>query len=114
MVGVETWGKARKTLIDSNVQKIQNKVTQLTVPKAHMFKSSHQRENILNWRSVKDEVTLATHSLTYRILNLGIPQEILSVMPQNVKYMIIKSHKKLDTKQKWLGNMAISRSTYRN
>ena len=38
--------------------------------------SSKQRQIILQWLPVKQEVHAAAHKMTYRVINGGIPEEI--------------------------------------
>ena len=51
--------------------------------------------------------------MTYKILNLNQPQELASMMPQNMKSLRIKDQIKLDTRPKWLGSTKVTRSIYR-
>ena len=113
MFGVETWGAAKKTLI-AKVQLLQDKVTKLSLDKKLQIKSSRQRLAEMNWMNIRQEITFATHTLTYKIMNWGSPQEIESVMPKNTKNLRIESHIKLGTKPRWLTKTAQTRATFRS
>ena len=113
MFGIETWGSAKKSLI-SKVQNLQDKVTKLSLDKKLQSKSSRQRLQEMNWLNIRQEITFATHTLTYKILNWGSPQEIETVMPKNTKNLRIESHVKLGTKPRWLTRTAQTRATYRS
>ena len=113
MFGIETWGSAKKSLI-SKVQQLQDRATKLSVSKQELTKSNRQRRKLLNWLSVRQEITFATHVMTFKVLNWGNPQELASVMPSNTKSLRIKSHQKLGTKPKCLNRTALTRSSYRS
>ncbi len=56
---------------------------------------------------------LATHKMTYKIINLNIPEELSLIMPLKEKYLRIKNKKKLNTKPAWLSLSKVAKSTYR-
>ena len=112
MFGLETWGGAAKTL-RSKIQKLQDKASELALPRQYKFKSSSQRQKVLGWLSIEDEIYRSTCTLTYRILNEGIPQKMAELMPGNFKTLRIRDHKKLGTKPKWLGNNKLTKSLFR-
>ena len=66
LFGIESWGGVKSSLIQK-VQKLQDQASKLAVPKEFSFKSSRQRENILQWKSVQKEVIWATHCHTFKI-----------------------------------------------
>ena len=113
MYGLESWGGAPRSLI-SKIQKIQEQASKLAVPHKHRNKNSRQREEILGWLSVQNEISRATLVQTYKIINGGKPEELASVMPINKKSPRIMEHKKLDNKPKWLNKNKTTRACYRN
>ena len=56
---------------------------------------------------------MATHRMTHSILNVGIPEEIATKMPMNLKSLRVGKHRKLDTKPRWLQKNKITRASYR-
>ena len=84
MFGLETWGGAAKTLV-SKVQLLQNQASKLALPRQYKYKTSRQRQNILGWLNIEDEVKRATFVQTFKILNFKKPQELASVMGMNNK-----------------------------
>ena len=89
MFGLETWGGAAKTLV-SRVQILQNQASKLALPRQYQFKTSRQRQNILGWFDIEDEVKRATFVQTFKILNDKKPQELANVMGMNMKTLRIK------------------------
>ena len=113
MFGIETWGGSPKTTI-SQIQKYQDQAAKLALPPIHNTKSTRQREKILNWLPVSQEIIRATHSLTHRILNSGNPQELSLLMPKNNNGLRISAQNKLGTNPKWLGQNKKNRNLYRS
>ena len=113
MFGIETWGGSPKTLI-SQIQKYQDQATKLALPPNISCKSERQREKYLKWLPVNQEVIRATHSLTHRILNSGLPQEMTQLMPKNNNGLRISTQNKLGTRPKWLSQTKKTRNMYRS
>ena len=112
MFGLETWGGAQKTQINM-VQKLQDQASKLALDKTHHKLNPRQRQQLLGWLNIKNEIIRATHTQTYKILHTGKPEEISTQMPENKKTLRIKDHKKLDTRPRWLGANKTTQSSYR-
>ena len=82
LFGIESWGGVNQTLT-SKIQTIQNQASKLALSKKQQWKSSRQRQQLLQWLPIQQKIDFATHKATFRIINQGIPEEISSVMPQN-------------------------------
>ena len=113
LFGIETWGGASKGLL-SQIQKIQDKITKMSVPRDLVNKSPRQRLRHLEWLPIESEIKMSTFSLTYKILNWNEPKELSALMPKNNKSLRIGSQVKLDAKPKWLGKSKLTRFTFRN
>ena len=112
MFGLETWGGVSKTLIN-RVQRCQDQASKLALPRQYKFKSARQRQDALGWLSIDKEIKKSTLTQTFKIINLGTPQEMASLMPTNQKSLRVASHKKLDTRPRWLGSNKITKSLFR-
>ena len=113
LFGIESWGGVKLTLLN-RVQDLQNQASKLAVPKDLMFKSNRQREKVLKWKSVKNEVLWATFVHTYKIINMGIPEELAVVMPRNNNGLRMSEQKKLAKKPSWLNRNKSTRASFRN
>ena len=113
MYGLESWGGAPRALI-SRIQKIHDQASKLAVPHYLRNKNSRQREEILGWLSVSNEISRATLVQTFKIINGGKPEELAATMPVNKKSPRLMEHKKLDNKPKWLNKNKSTRACYRN
>ena len=111
MFGIETWGGTTPPLI-KRVQNLQDQASRLAVPRISQEKSSRQRQTILNWMSVHQEIDRATHTQTYKVLNTGQPEEMATLMKINNKGHRLQKQRKLDTKPKYLNKTKLIRSTY--
>ena len=47
--------------------------------------SPKQRQCLLSWLPIMQEVQIAAHKMTFKIINGGIPEEMSSLMPINDK-----------------------------
>ena len=112
MFGLETWGGASLTL-RRTIQKIQDQASKWALPAIHHTKSARQRQKILGWLPIEDEILRAVYTMTYRILNTGKPQEIASKMPPNHKSLRIKEQNKLDTRPRWLSSNKTTKALFR-
>ena len=113
LFGIESWGGVGASLLNK-LQSIQDQASKLAVPRQFMFKSSRQRETILKWRSIRNEIAWATHCQTFKVLNFSIPEELALVMPLNTNGLRMTSQKKLDTKPRWLVQTKAGRAAFRN
>ena len=97
--GIETWGGCKKTTIN-RIQKIQDKVIELTTASKGDRRSMNKKQSDLKWLSVEDEIKMATFKMTYSILNLGQPEIMAIKMPQNKNGLRMESQKKAVNKTK--------------
>ena len=88
--------------------------SKLAVPREAINKNPRQRLEILNWLCIQDEIDRAALTQTFKILNLGKPEELASHMPVNKKSLRILEHKKLDTKPRWLNKNKIIKKCFRS
>ena len=114
LFGIESWGGGVGASLLNKLQGIQDQAWKLAVPRQFMFKSSRQREAILKWRSIKNEISWVMHCHTFKVLNFSIPEELALVMPLNTNGLRMTAQKKLDTKPRWLVNTKASRASFRN
>ena len=88
-------------------------MSKLTVPEKGQRLSSNQRQRLLGWLPVKQEILMANHKMTYKLINDNTPEELASVMPLNTEALRIKDKKKLGTKPSWLSKSKVAKSSYR-
>ena len=106
-------GGAGKSLI-TKIQNLQDQASKLALPRDLQQKTPRQRQNLLGWMSVSQEIMRATHLQTYKILNIGKPAELNELMPMNTNGLRMTEHKKLDRKPKWLNKTKLTRATFRS
>ena len=82
------------------IQSLQDQASRLAVPREMRNKNSRQRQEILSWFSIKDEIVRATMTQTFKIMSQGKPEEPSAEKPMNQKSLRISEHRKLDTKPK--------------
>ena len=104
MFGIETWGGAKKVSFNK-VQNLQDQASKLAVPTNLREKNGRQRLDIINWLPIEKEILFATNCQTYKVL---------TCMPMNLKHLRIKTHMKLGTKPRWLGQNVATRKSYQN
>ena len=112
MYGIEAWGGAKKSSI-KKIQQIQDKMSKLMLGKRGKNLLSNQRQRLIRWLPINQEILSATHRMTYKLISTGIPEELASVMPINNKSLRIKGKKKLDTKPAWLSKSKVAKATFR-
>ena len=112
MFVVDNWGGSPKTII-SQIQKYQDQAAKLALPSSYSSKSIRQKQQILNWLPINQDIIRATHQITHRILNSGLPQELTSLMPKNTNGLRISTQNKLDKRPKCLGKTKNTRNLYR-
>ena len=112
LYGIDSWGGISKTTTQK-IQVQQNIMAKTTLGKKGERMSAKQRERTLNWLPIYREIEMSAARTTFKILLDKTPEEIASVMPQNVKGLRIKSQRKLDTKPVWLTKTKLARSIYR-
>ena len=102
LFGIESWGGT--TMEDINkIQKIQNNViNDITKDKMLWFKTIHQKHAAVKWLSVKSEILMSTHKMTFNVLNNKIPEVLATKMKINNSNNRIGEHRKLGVKPKWL------------
>ena len=74
--------------------------------------SPRNRQRMLNWLLIEQEVEMAAARSTYSILLDKIPEEISSLMPQNLKGLRIRNQRKLSTKPSWLTKSILVCATF--
>ena len=112
MYGIESWGGCLKGSI-SKIQAQQDIMTKITLGKQGARLSPRQRQRLLNWLPISQEIEFATAKTTFNILLEKRPEEISSLMPQNTKGLRIKNQRKLGTKPAWLTKTKTARATFR-
>ena len=113
MFGLKSWGGGPKTLINT-IQTLQDQMTKLTIPKKYAEKHPRQRQKILKWLDIRNEIDRATHLQTFKFINTDSLGELQTLMPLNNKARRIAEHRKLSTKPKWLMKSKLTRSLYRS
>ena len=84
LYGIESWGSRQKVSI-SKLQAQQDIMAKLTLGKEGLCLSPRQRQRLLNWLPISQEVELATAKTTFNIILEQRPEELASLMPQNTK-----------------------------
>ena len=112
LYGIDSWGGIQKTTIQK-LQVQQNIMAKVTLGKKGDRLSTRQRERLLNWLPIDREIEMSAARSTFIILLDKIPEEISSLMPQNMKGLRIKNQRKLNTKPAWLTKSKLARSIYR-
>ena len=111
--GIESWGGIQKTYL-TKLQQQQDIMTKITLGRQGDRLSPRQRQCLLKWLPLKQEIEMAMARTTFNIiLERKNPEEISSVMPQNLKGLRIKNQRKLDTKPAWLTKSKVARATFR-
>ena len=108
-----SWGGVSTTTINK-VQKIQNKVSKIAVGKNNYHITSKQREKLLNWLPVKEEIKMLTLKMAYMVSKMKIPEEIAVTMPINTTGHRIETHSKFSAKPKWLNSTLLRRNSLRS
>ena len=88
-------------------------MSKLTLGREGARLSARQRQCMLSWLPISQEVELAACKMTYRIINSQCPEELAAQMPSNTKGLRIKEQRKLDTKPAWLVKTKAARASYR-
>ena len=112
MFAIETWGGASKTTINK-LDNLQVQASKLATGNLNPRDSDYTRQMKLGWPTVSQQIAKSTHLLTWKILNLGIPEDTASRMPRNTTGHRIQSQIKLAQKPKWLNTTKLIRSSYR-
>ena len=111
--GLETWGGTQKTLI-SKIQSLQDQATKLALQDKNYNLTATQRQRLLNWLPVEQEIKFSTFKMAHRILNTASPEEISSQMPRNTQGHRIQAQNKFAQKPKWLNQNKTTRDSIRN
>ena len=88
-------------------------MSKMAVPNKYTNKSPRQRQILLKWMDIENEIQRATNLHTFKILNSKEPNELQDLMPMNTNSQRIREHRKLATKPKWLSKNKLAPSTYR-
>ena len=83
LYGIEAWGGVNKTLL-SKLQAQQDIMTKLTLGKEGRRLSANQRQRILNWLPIRQEIEMAANKMTFRLISQSIPEELAVQMPCNL------------------------------
>ena len=113
MFAIDTWGGCSTKLL-KKVQHIQDKASKIVIGKQHPRDSANQRQQRLNWLPIKKEVELATHQMTWKVINLGIPEHVSSLMSLNLAGQRLQTQRKLAAKPRWLDTKKVFKQTYRS
>ena len=110
---IDAWGGTTEANL-TKIQAIQDKVTKVAL--GHKFDrlSSHQREAELGWRTVRQEVKLATLNMAHKVAHANIPEELNLKMPLNARNLRLKEANKFDTKPRCLDKNKLTRASFRN
>ena len=76
--------------------------------------SANQRQRLIKWLPIDQEIQLAAHKQTFKIINFQKPEELATKMPINSKHLRIQNQKKLDTKPRWQTSNKITQKSFRN
>ena len=105
MFAHQTWGGGSKLLM----AKVQFPMDQF--PRD----SARQRQVRLGWLPVDREAELAVHKLTWKTINLGVPEEVAAhKLPLNTTGHRIQTQRKLVPKPRWLDNTKLYRQSFRS
>ena len=84
------------------IQKQQDWASRLALGREHAFKSSNQRQKMLNWLCIKEEVRFATLKMTHAIINTKDHKVFSELMPINKSNLRLTDQRKLGTKPRFL------------
>ena len=101
LFAIETWGGTSMENLKL-IQKQQDWASRLALGKEHAFKSSNQRQKMLNWLCIKDEVCYATLKMTHAIINTNDHKVFSELMPLNNSNLRLTDQQKLGTKPRFL------------
>ena len=110
LFAIESWGGSSKVLLNK-IQSLQDQASKLALGANHSRLSANQRQAKLGWLSVERQIQYSTHQMTWKILNLGIPEQLAVKMKINETGHRIQTQRKLAKKPRWLNkNLLVSRS----
>ena len=112
LYGIEAWGGLLKGTI-AKLQAQQDMMTKMTLGKDYSRLSARQRQRLLNWLPINQEIEYAAAKTTFKIILDKKPEELASLMPINSKGLRIKNQRKLDTKPAWLTKTKVARASFR-
>ena len=115
MFALEIWGGAKKSLI-TIVQKLQDRASEIALKglKNADRLSKSQRNKILKWLPIEEEIKLSTMKMVNKILLTSVPAGLAALMPKNEIAPRIMVHHKLASKPTFLNKSLLTRSTFRN
>ena len=112
LFAAETWGGCSNPLL-KKLQKLQDTATKSALGNKYPRDSPGQRQRRLGWLNIQKEIELSTHSQTWKILNLKIPEGVATLMPPNQTGLRIEAQHKLATQPRWLDRTKITRQAFR-
>ena len=84
------------------VQILQDQASKIATCREHPRDSARKRQARLGWLPISNEVDYPMFVQAWKMLNLGIPEELGVKMPNNLSGRRIQEQKKLGKKTKWL------------
>ena len=108
---IEQWGGCNKKLLDM-IEREYHMAAKHALGVKFRNKSDRQRLTELQWLPLRDEILLATHKATYKILNDKIPLKMFMMMPMNMTHRRIQAQKKLAVKPRILNKNKLTRSMF--
>ena len=91
----------------------QNRVAKATLGSKFSKKSTPWREKELGWLTIRQDIDLATSTLTHKVIHQQIPEELSLKIPINQTNPRLKEAAKLATKPKYLNKNKWTSSSFR-
>ena len=115
LFGIETWGGVKADLI-SKVQHLQDQATDIALRGTPGIEkiSKSQKNRILNWMNIQQEVIYATTTSLHKIIHTRVPATLAELLPLNTVTSRMRIHKKLSAKPRILNSTKLYRSTFRS
>ena len=110
---IDAWGGVGEALL-TKVQNIQDRVVKAALGFKGEKLSNLQRQQLMGWVSVRQEVIIATMRLTHKVVHYGVPEELAATMDLNVRNHRLRIAHKLDTKPKVLNKNKRMRSSFKS
>ena len=107
------YGEGSRRSLYQKLQTQQDIMSKLTLGKDYTRLSARQRQHLLNWLPISQEIEYAAAKTTFKIINDNKPEELSALMPTNTKGLKILNHRKLDTKPAWLTRSKVARDSFR-
>ena len=113
LFGINTWGGTSKSNINK-LQILQDRASKLALPNNLQSKSSNQRQTMLGWMSIEDEIRYSTNMTTFNMINSKSLEELKPLMPLNNAHRRIEEHRKLGIKPRILNSSLRYQRSFRN